>query len=191
VGPTDNRAHILQVALDLFASRGYDATGVNEIVEAVGVSKPTLYHYFGSKRGLLDALLEEQAAGFLHDLADAAAYARDLPATLDRVVGVYLDFAAARPTFYRFLLSLLFSPPENEAYSAVAEIVGAQRRLLEGIFEAAARDHGNMRGRHQRYAASFLGLVNAYADLVLTGQLEPTARLRLDVRRQFSHGIYS
>ena len=55
----DNRSNILSCALRLFATRGYDAVGVQEIVEAAGITKPTLYHYFGSKQGLLDALLKE------------------------------------------------------------------------------------------------------------------------------------
>ena len=42
----DNRARLLDCAQDLFAARGYDAVGVQEIVEAAGVTKPTLYHYF-------------------------------------------------------------------------------------------------------------------------------------------------
>ena len=55
----DNRSNILLCALRLFATRGYDAVGVQEIVVAAGITKPTLYHYFGSKQGLLDALLKE------------------------------------------------------------------------------------------------------------------------------------
>ncbi len=58
-GRMDNRSTLLKCALDLFAARGYDGVGVQEIVEAAGVTKPTLYHYFGSKQGLLQALLEE------------------------------------------------------------------------------------------------------------------------------------
>ena len=50
----ENRDHILDCALRLFAARGYDAVGVQEIVELAGLTKPTLYHYFGSKRGLLE-----------------------------------------------------------------------------------------------------------------------------------------
>ena len=45
----DNRAEILNAALDLFHARGYDAVGVQEIVDRAGVTKPTLYYYFGSK----------------------------------------------------------------------------------------------------------------------------------------------
>ena len=52
----DNREAILSEALHLFYVRGYDAVGVQEIVDAAGVTKPTLYYYFGSKKGLLETL---------------------------------------------------------------------------------------------------------------------------------------
>src|SRR5438874_13323051 len=51
--------HIAQVAARLFAARGYDATPVRAIVEAAGVTKPTLYYHYGSKEGLAQALLTE------------------------------------------------------------------------------------------------------------------------------------
>ena len=53
----DNRELLLDAALDLFYAKGYDAVGVQEIVDRAGVTKPTLYYYFGSKIGLLQNLL--------------------------------------------------------------------------------------------------------------------------------------
>ncbi|MET9295521.1 TetR/AcrR family transcriptional regulator [Streptomyces sp. NPDC003077] len=44
---------LLDAATRLFAERGYDRTSVQEIVEAAGVTKGALYHYFGSKEDLL------------------------------------------------------------------------------------------------------------------------------------------
>lgn len=44
---------LLAEATRLFAERGYDRTSVQEIVEAAGVTKGALYHYFGSKEDLL------------------------------------------------------------------------------------------------------------------------------------------
>jgi AcrR family transcriptional regulator len=41
------------VATKLFADRGYEGTSVQEIVEAAGVTKGAMYHYFGSKDDLL------------------------------------------------------------------------------------------------------------------------------------------
>lgn len=44
---------LMATATRLFAERGYDRTSVQEIVEASGVTKGALYHYFGSKDDLL------------------------------------------------------------------------------------------------------------------------------------------
>ncbi|AZK98271.1 MULTISPECIES: TetR/AcrR family transcriptional regulator [Streptomyces] len=44
---------LLSAATRLFAEHGYDKTSVQEIVEAAGVTKGALYHYFGSKEDLL------------------------------------------------------------------------------------------------------------------------------------------
>ena len=89
----DNRSNILSCALRLFATRGYDAVGVQEIVEAAGITKPTLYHYFGSKQGLLDALLKEYFDQLYREVKSASVYRRDLPHTLNQVAKTYFDFA--------------------------------------------------------------------------------------------------
>lgn len=52
-GYDDQRELILSQAAALFARRGYTATSMNEVAEACGLSKPTLYHYFKDKYALL------------------------------------------------------------------------------------------------------------------------------------------
>ena len=52
-GYADQRDMILNQAAALFARRGYPATSMNEVAEACGLSKPTLYHYFKDKYNLL------------------------------------------------------------------------------------------------------------------------------------------
>jgi len=54
---TGTREHILNVALHLFATRGYWSTSMDEIAKEVGVSKPAIYHYFTGKEALLLALI--------------------------------------------------------------------------------------------------------------------------------------
>jgi AcrR family transcriptional regulator len=46
---------ILTVAEHVFAERGYSATTMEDIAERVGITKPLIYGYFGSKEGLLSA----------------------------------------------------------------------------------------------------------------------------------------
>jgi AcrR family transcriptional regulator len=65
------RRRLLCAAVDVFDRKGYAAASVREIVERAGVAKPALYYHFGSKEGVLTAVLEEAAEGFRQKL-DAA-----------------------------------------------------------------------------------------------------------------------
>lgn len=187
----DNRTTLLECALELFAERGYDAVGVQEICAVAGVTKPTLYHYFGSKRGVLDALVKERWAPFVGELAGAAAYDGDLPRTLERVVGASFGFARREPVLCRLLLSLWFASPESEAVRAVEALHAERLQILEELFVWAARDHGNMRGRERTYAATLLGMIHTHIALALNRQLTLDDEVARRAVHQFSHGIYS
>lgn len=187
----DNRGLILDCALKLFAARGYDAVGVQEIVDAAGISKPTLYHYFNSKRGLLDALLESHFLPLLDGLHAAAAYRGDLKLALEGAAQFYFDFAAQHPAFYRMQLALYFAPPDSEPNQAVAGYNLSQHLLLEALFQQAALDHGNMLGRQRRYAASFLGTINTYAAMQLNSYIVLDESVTRQLVHQFMHGILS
>jgi len=187
----ENRARLLEHALRLFAAHGYDAIGVQEICQAAAVTKPTLYHYFGSKRGLLEALVQGRSAPFLATLSAETTYTGDLPAALSRLAQAYFDFAAREPALYRMLLALWFAAPDNEAFQVVVALHRRQQELVEGLFLAATADHGNMRGRQRMYAATLLGTLNTCVGMSLNGYLDLSPALAEQVVRQFSHGIYS
>lgn len=52
------KQNIRQAALSLFADRGYEATSVRDIAEALSLSKGALYRHYADKRAILDAILE-------------------------------------------------------------------------------------------------------------------------------------
>ena len=54
----NTKQEILNVALNLFSTQGYEATSVSQIAEAVGIRKASLYSHFASKQAILDALLQ-------------------------------------------------------------------------------------------------------------------------------------
>ncbi|MDR3440319.1 TetR/AcrR family transcriptional regulator [Telmatospirillum sp.] len=53
----DRLNHLITVAGRIFLSKGYEATSLDSLAEAVGVSKTTIYHNFGDKAGLFRAVL--------------------------------------------------------------------------------------------------------------------------------------
>ena len=149
------KEEMLSAALTLFAAEGYENVGIQKIVTAVDVKKPTLYHYFGSKQGLLIALLEQHFDPFLDELKGMAVYRGDMTMTLETIVKAYFRFALSAPDLYRFSLSLMYSSEQSEAWKSIYPYVERQYRILEEVFRRTEQDHGNMRGRSKRYAISF------------------------------------
>jgi len=187
----NNRENLLNCALELFSLRGYDAVGVQEIAEAAGIKKPTLYHYFGSKSGLLATLLTEHFDPFFESLQTASQYQGDVTASLRSVARVYFDFARQNQRLFRFFLSMWFAPRASDPFKASQALNERQQQLMENLFSSAAGDHGNMKGRQRTYAASFLGMINTYAMLSLNGYGDLDESLINKLVHQFMHGIFS
>ncbi|MBR4574162.1 MAG: TetR/AcrR family transcriptional regulator [Lachnospiraceae bacterium] len=54
----ERKNEILDAAEELFAAKGYDNASTNDIIAKIGIARGTLYHHFGSKEEILDALVE-------------------------------------------------------------------------------------------------------------------------------------
>jgi TetR/AcrR family transcriptional regulator len=182
---------ILNQALHLFASRGYDAVGVQEIALASSITKPTLYYYFGSKEGLLTALLEENFDDLTTSLRKAADYYGDIYHTLGLVTRTFFEFARSHDLFYRMQLSMYFAPPESEPAKAIRHFHEEQHEILEEMFKRAAQGHGNMRNRHQRYAVTLRGMIDTYIGLYLNGYIQLNDEVLHLAVHQYMHGIFS
>ena len=63
----DTRQKILDKALELFSTRGYDSVSVGEIANAVGIKAPSLYNHFSGKQAIFDAIVESTAAQYEAD----------------------------------------------------------------------------------------------------------------------------
>ena len=187
----DNRENILQCALELFASKGYNSVGVQEIVKRAGITKPTLYHYFGSKQGLLENILEKYFKAFIPKVENAADYQHDVPYSLMKTARIFFAFARRHQKFYRFQLSLTFSPPDSIRKQLITPYNMKVYEILEELFLKASVDHGNMKGRHKAYALSFIGMLNTYILAALDGNLILDEDLVYRATHRFMHGIYS
>lgn len=65
------------IALDLFASKGFDATSIREIAQAAGIAKGTVYEYFTSKEQIIVVAMETFMEGFEAHLAPLLTPERD------------------------------------------------------------------------------------------------------------------
>jgi AcrR family transcriptional regulator len=84
------RAALIEVATELFATNGYDATAIPAVLGAAGVSRGALYHHFESKEALFEAVLESVEAQAMVKVTRAAGAATDPLDGLRRGCAAYL-----------------------------------------------------------------------------------------------------
>ena len=66
---TNQKEHIMETALQLFASKGYGQTSIALIAREAGVAQGLMYNYFDSKEALLLAIMEQGFAGVQESMA--------------------------------------------------------------------------------------------------------------------------
>lgn len=82
---------MLEVAAVEFGRKGFDATSMDDIAAACGVTKPMLYNYFKSKEGLYAAMIN-RAGSYLVNAIIAVREEKDPVKRLHAAMGVFMDF---------------------------------------------------------------------------------------------------
>ena len=199
------KQNIIDEALKLFSAKGYEGVSVNELTEASGITKPTLYYYFGSKEGLYEAvcqshysLLNEVVQDNVVYVPSPKVYHRDIFLTLTKVCGAYFSFAVKNEAFYRIVLANLSMPPSSSVFKVVEKYHFIQFDLVEKMFHQMAKAHGNLKGKSKALSWSFIGTINAYIGFSFSlpdhrkrsGEVLNDREVR-EIVHQFMHGIYS
>ncbi len=187
----DMRAQIVAHATRLFAAHGFDGTALQEIADAVGVTKPAVLHHFPSKEhiraGVLDAIVAHWNEA-LPRLLLASHTAHD---RFEAVFGELLSFFGAHPDRARVVLREVLDRPAQ-----IREILaGPIRPWLDAL---AAGIRAGQRQRRYRddvdadaYVAHMLQLVLAASAAVSVGAsvipaaggLDGAARYRRELAR--------
>ena len=157
-----NREKIMNCAIDLFFSRGYDAVGVQEIVDRAGITKPTLYHYFGSKLGLLEAILVDRVQPLIPLLREASQGEKNMEEVLCDTALAFMHYCSRNAKTYHLFMALLFYAKENEAYQKAIPLITELFDTVIEIFFARREALGNMRGRQEQFGVAFIGVLNNF-----------------------------
>ncbi len=146
------RRQLLDVALDTFARSGLDATTMDDIAHAAGVTKPLLYQHFKSKRALFLELLDDVAVRIIAALTEAAESAPGPRQQVETGFAAYFGFVVHNESAIRLLFDS--TPPHD------AELAGAMLRVDDTIAEAIGPlIHADIDADHQRVlAAAVVGM---------------------------------
>ena len=136
----------LQVAHDLFAERGYVAVTMDEVAQAVGVTKPLLYNYFGNKERLFLACLKMAADRLESSVVDAVSRTSTPDEALREGLKAFFSFVAVERETWRVLYDEAV-PAESEIGRELARYRG---RITGVVAEIVARQLPERSGRRAR-----------------------------------------
>jgi AcrR family transcriptional regulator len=141
----ETRASILESSVSLFASQGYDATGVAEICAAAGVSKGAFYHHFPSKQAVFLAILEEWLSALDLQLEQKLADSKDIPSGLIEMASITQGiFTAADGHLAMFIEFWSQSLHDPEVWRATVDPYRRYTRLFSGYIQRGI-DEGSLR----------------------------------------------
>jgi AcrR family transcriptional regulator len=144
------RERIVRAAAELIAERGAAGTSLDDVIAATGASKSQLYHYFGDKHGLVEAVVDHQCATVLglqaHALGSVSSW-DDLERWAETMVAIVEDQDARGGCPIGTLAAALSDTDEhlrtslNEAFQAWSDAIrGALLRLQENGLIATGAD---------------------------------------------------
>jgi TetR/AcrR family transcriptional regulator len=174
------RAAILTAAERLFARRGYAATRLEDVAEAVGVKRAALFYHFRDKQALYDAVIEDAFSGLVAGLEAALSAPGPIAPRVERAVDVWVDAIVARPALARLILR---HAAEAEERPLTSLFPAAERLLRLGwsLFEEGRRS-GELQPLHDdpfHAASALIGAtvfyVSALAPLLPPGEFDPLA----------------
>jgi TetR/AcrR family transcriptional regulator len=152
------REQILARAAELFARQGYTATSMNQVAQACGVSKPSLYHYVRDKDQLLVEIAEGHVGRLKALVAQAEARPSDPAARVRDLITSFLDAYADAQAAHRVLT-------EDVKFLAPADrkrVLDGQRDVVAAFADAIADTRPELRAAelHRPLTMLLFGMMN-------------------------------
>jgi AcrR family transcriptional regulator len=142
----DGIAERLEAAAVVFADHGFDQTRIEQLAEATGIPRATLYYYFAGKEDILAWLLRRMLAEMAEAVAAAAAGPGTARQRLEAVLRAKVEVQARHPATGRALMADLGRAgriPEIAAAIQAAFHQPVRRLLAEGEADGSLRPVGD------------------------------------------------
>ncbi|GAA4200101.1 TetR/AcrR family transcriptional regulator [Actinocatenispora rupis] len=128
----DTRTRIQQVALDLFAERGYEKTALREIAEELGVTKAALYYHFKTKEDIVRSIFTDSA----EQIDELIEWAKTQPPGIETRREVVRRYAALMGSNHKLIRFM----HENQPGLRDLSIGETMKNRMLGLFQVLSDD---------------------------------------------------
>jgi TetR/AcrR family transcriptional regulator, fatty acid metabolism regulator protein len=139
--PEEKRAQILAAAVRVFAAHGYEACRVGDVAKEAGVAYGLVYHYFGSKEAVLEAVFRQEWGRLLAAIRQAEETGGSAAEQLELVVKIVLRTWRDDPDLVRLLVrEITRSPHIQDELDEIGQAFAILERIIvRGQEEGALR----------------------------------------------------
>lgn len=172
----ETEERLLDSALTLFASKGFAATSVREIIEMTGVTRPVLYYYCDSKQDLFERVVRWKHDDAYKQLGATISATEGIADQLRVIMRGTFAFCAADPRVPQLMFQTALGPIVSELtdfLQAVAEIrFGIVAKVMQGAMDSGKLHDGESRA----LALLFFSIMDYHAN-TLSRLPDPQHRL--------------
>jgi AcrR family transcriptional regulator len=157
----DKKEHIMEVAVALFAEKGFEGTSIRDLAHAADVNIAMINYYFGSKEKLFVALLENKAR-FMRERIDAVQNNPSLSELekINQIIDGYVNRFLSQPAFHRVLQQELLVTNREILHQNVIELFTKNTQDVVSIIEEGIRKKVFRKVDPQLLFASIIGTIN-------------------------------
>ena len=158
---TDKKAHILDVAMQLFAEKGFEGSSIRDLAARAGVNVAMVNYYFGSKEKLFESMVAQKASytrGVLDEIVKNAALS-DIE-KIDAVIDTYVDRLFTNRVFHRVIHQELMLSQRESLQQSIADIIFPNSLLIKEILEEGTRKGNFKKVDPPLVIATLVGTIN-------------------------------
>lgn len=194
-GPVaEKRLLILDAAIKVFANAGFHTSTMDQVAEAAGVAKGTLYLYFKSKNDLLDELIDMRTARLTSLMTKGVAQAHDLRARIRAIIDAHFEFYSTERDFMMLFASQLGLLSPKVSAKVMEGTASLTAMTVSVLAEGMAQGCLNVRTELDlsRMAFGLLGMVHAVAyHWIMVDGTTPAQELSAEVYSVFANGAFA
>lgn len=188
---SDKKEHIMNVAIELFAEKGYEGASIRDIATRADVNVAMVNYYFGSKDKLFEAIVEYKAS-YMRGKLDVIEADKNLSEIekIDQIIEHYVDKILSNPAFHRVLHQELLMGERESIQENIIKVFIRNIKTLRNIIELGVKKKVFRKVDPELTMATLIGTINqvmlskAMCNMLMEkdGSLDPYTNLKFRER---------
>ncbi|WP_233612254.1 TetR/AcrR family transcriptional regulator [Corallococcus sp. AB045] len=151
----ERRVQLMEIGRSVFASKGYEATSIEEVAQQAGVSKPIVYEHFGAKEGLYAAIVDRELENLVARVSASIAQGTPRQRFEDAVLA-FMAYVKEEPAGFAVLTR---DSPTAAARRGLTRVIDDLAQRVSDVFRSEFEHAGYPPKVAPIYANALVGMV--------------------------------